>query len=137
MMSKKTIIILAIPLIILTVAPLSLPETPEELKETGSRTLQLFPGVLKEVWRGFLDSLWTMWDWLKTFFNSYFGPFFQNILQERKEIISQELEKEKESLSEEIKSLPHLRWRSMFEEIKTILSKFPKSLWERIKAFIR
>ncbi len=117
---------MAIPTILLIAAPLSLPETPEELKETGNLTLQAFPDVLKEVWQGFLNSLLTIWEWIKTFFNSYINPFlqniWQNIWQERKKIVSQELEKEKQTT---------------FQEIKTILSKFPKSLWEKAKGLIK
>ena len=127
-MNKITIIVLAIPIILLTAMPLSLPETPRDLKEFGKSILYGFPELLKGVWYGFLDVLQIMWGWMKGFFNTFFAPFFQriweilqNIWQERKRVFYSEIKKE----------------APLLEEIKTLIFKFPKNILEKIKSFSR
>jgi len=105
------------------------PETVEEAKNIGGKILKLLPEALRGVWQEALGIWQTIGEKTKNFSDSYIWPWFQNLWQkiqssfgkeikERKPIIEEEFEKEK-------------------EEMKTDIPKAGESLLERFKKIIK
>ncbi len=134
------IIILSILTLALTISPVlsfaqispevKLPGNFEEIKDAGLRALGFIPEFLKGIWDGFSGFCLKVWNFFKNIWNSYIFPFFDNLWQktlgkeirERKPVIKEEFQKEKQEMKEEIKAgLP-----GTF-----------KSLWERFKELIK
>jgi len=105
---------------------IKIPETLEELKIAGLRTLKLLPEFLKSIWQEFLGFCQKIWNWYKKIWNSYIYPFFYNLWQktlgkeikERKPIIEEEFKKEKEELKEEVPKVTKFLWEKFKELIK-------------------
>lgn len=107
-----------------------LPGNFEEIKDVGLKALGFIPELLKGVWDGFSGFCLNVWNFFKNIWNSYIFPFFDNLWQktlgkeikERKPVIKEEFQKEKQEMKEEIKAgLPDTL----------------KSLWERFKELIK
>lgn len=107
-----------------------LPGTFGEIKDVGLRALGLIPEFLKGIWDGFSGFCLNVWNFFKNIWNSYIFPFFDNLWQktlgkeikERKPVIEEEFQKEKQEMKEEIKAgLPDTL----------------KSLWERFKELLK
>lgn len=121
------------------VPQLTPPKTLDEAKEIGERagrkTLELLPGILKNIWRNEVLPIWQkMYDWGKNLWTNYIWPKLgswlkreveprvEEEIEKRKPIIEEEFQKEKEELK---------------EEIKKELPKVKKSLWERFKELLK
>jgi len=109
---------------------IKLPGTFGEIKDAGLKALGFIPELLKEIWDGFSGFCLNVWNFFKNTWNSYIFPFFDNLWQgtlgkeikERKPVIEEEFQKEKQEMK---------------EEIKTGLPDALKSLWERFKELIK
>jgi len=134
------IIILSVLTLALTISPVlsfaqispevKLPGTLEEMKDAGLKALGFIPEFLKGIWDGFSGFCLNVWNFLKNIWDSYIFPFFDNLWQktlgkeikERKPVIKEEFQKEKQEMK---------------EEIKAGLPSTLKSLWERFKKLIK
>ncbi len=100
------------------------------MEDIGLKALKFIPEFLKSIWRGVVDFCRSVFNDLKNIWNSYVFPFFDNLWQktlgkeikERKPVIKEEFQKEKQEMQEEIKA--------------GLQGKF-KSLWERFKELIK
>jgi len=134
------IIILSILTLTLTISPVfsfaqispevKLPGNFGEIKDAGLRALGFIPELVRGIWDGFSGFCLNVWNFFKNTWNSYIFPFFDNLWQktlgkeirERKPVIGEEFQKEKQEAKEEIKAgLPDTL----------------KSLWERFKELIK
>lgn len=118
-MEKKLAFVLLPAIVLLATFPFTLPETPEDLKAAGIRALKLVPEFIKEVLQGFFKFLQDLWKWFSDNIWQKVKDFFTPLIKERREIIEQELEKEKETL---------------WQEIKSFVPKATKFLWEKIRS---
>lgn len=132
-MTKKTAIILAIPVVILAAAPLAIPETPEDLQEAGYRSLDILSGFFGEVWEGFVGWLKQLWEWLKTLWHSFVDPIFQNIWLKVKSFFLAEYEARKPAIEQEIQQDK----AKVKESVKSELLGELGSFWERIKSLVK
>lgn len=135
-MSKKTLIILAIPIVLFTAVPFALPESIESIggfQEVLSRTIKDLPEFFKEIRQGFINALEQIWSWIKTIWSSYIRPFFQNIWQKTKDFFLREYERRKSSAEEEfVRDKEQLK-----EKVKSLIIKIPLSLWAKIKGLFK
>jgi len=110
---------------------IKVPETLEEAKEMGEKALKeawkQLPDILKKIWQEQVLPIWQkMWDWFKVNVWSKIENWFKNEIlprlrgeaEKRKPIIEEEFQKEKEELKEE-------------------LPQTTKSLWEKLKEFLK
>jgi len=97
---------------------ITLPETPEAIKAVGERTVELLPGFLNMVWQQTLEYLRILWRWFVNIWKSHIWPFFRNIwcniwrnhilplfqrkVEEKKIIIEEKIEKEKEEIKDSL-----------------------------------
>lgn len=111
--------------------PITPPETFEEAKEIGEKTIQVtkkeLPGILEKIWKEEVWPIWQkMWDWFKiniwqkidNWFKKEVKPRAKEEIENKKAVIKEEFKKEKEELKEE-------------------LPKVGKSLWEKLKELIK
>ncbi len=132
---KKLVIIFIIlgiilPIVAFTQAqtPIKAPETMEEAKEFGQKTLEVgkkeLPGIIEKIWREEVLPIWQkMGDWFKkNIWEPYIKPFFRKEIEKRKPVIKEEFQKEKEEMK---------------ESVKKEVPKVGKSLWEKFKELIK
>ena len=82
------------------------------------------PENFKSFWQEECLPIWVkMYNWCKkTFWDPYFGPFFQKEIEKRKPVIEEEFQKEKTEMKQSAK-----------EEVP----KVTKSLWEKFKELFK
>ncbi len=112
------------------------PETPEEAKEMGEKSLEVtkekMPGILERIWKEkalpFWQKMWTwtkncwkdtLWPKIKGFWERRIKPPIEEEVEKRKEIVEERVEKEKEELEEKL------------------IPETAKSLWEKFKEVIK
>ncbi len=103
-----------------------LPGTFEEIKDAGLKALGFIPELLKGIWDGFSGFCLKVWNFFKNIWNSYIFPFLDNLwrktigkeIKERKPVIEEEFQKEKQEMKKELPAVG-------------------KSLWERFKELIK
>lgn len=108
-MTKSKIIILTIPLALLTVAPLTIPSGSEKLIELINQAFLKIFSFFKRLWSLFISLLRDISSLFKNFAENYLKPklqkiwlFFKSLLENRKQTISEEFEKEKQDFFKEI-----------------------------------
>jgi len=126
--------------------PIEAPGTIEGAKEMvekgGQKILETTPGVIKKIWREEVLSIWRkMWDWFKGIWKNNIQPFFSNLwystlkpriqslLQKIRELIGREAEERKPLIEE--------RFEKEKEEMKEEIPKATQSLWERFKELLK
>lgn len=102
---------------------LKTPENFEEAKEIGENALETtkeeLPGALEKIWQEDVLPAWkAMYDWFLNNIWSKIWPWAEEKIEEKKPIIKEEFEKEKEELKDEAPEVT-------------------KSLWERFKEIIK
>ncbi len=115
---KKAVFLFLIMIPLISFAQLQAPEDFEEAKGFGVKFLELMPRAAKEGTRAFIFQLKRIW-------SSYLTPLFKWIwslleteVEERKPLIKEEFEKEKEEMKQEI-------------------PKAGRSVWERFKDLVK
>jgi len=105
------------------------PGTLEEAKNFITKILKGIPEGLKEVSKEALIIWQKMANWAKNLWDSYIFPWFQNIWQKIAAFFGKEIEQRKPIIEEE--------FQKEKEEMKEELPKVGKSLWERFKELIK
>lgn len=129
------LISLFLPNLILAQPPAQMPETLDEAKELGEKALEVskkeLPGNLERIWKEEVLPLWQkMYNWVNTkIWDRYIWPWLQNIWQKIKDIFSKEVEERKPIIEEE--------FQKEKQELKEEAPEVGKSLWERFKELIR
>jgi len=115
--------------------PIQPPETLEAAKEVGEKAIEVgreeMPGILEKIWKEEVLPIWQkMYSWFKrNIWDSWIGPWLQNIWQKIENILGKEVEKRKPQIKEE--------FQKEKEEMKKEVPKVTKSLWERFKELIK
>jgi hypothetical protein len=134
-------LVFALPFFVFAQEPqtLRVPDTLEEAKEqslsVGNKIAGILPGVVQNIWETQVLPVWrNMWKWTQEeLWQKRVQPVAQNLIdkgkvllgrevEQRRPIIEQELQKEKQELS---------------EELKTHTQNTGKSIWERFKDLFR
>ena len=102
---------------------IKVPETLEGAKEMGERALKearkQLPGIIEKIWKEQVLPVWQkMWKWFQENIWQKIASLFQKEAEKRKPIIEEEFQKEKEELKEELPGTT-------------------KSLWEKLKEFLK
>lgn len=105
------------------------PNTLKEAKIIVFKVLGPIWETLKKIGQGILEVLKKIWDWIRSIWNFYIFPFFQNIWQKIQSFFGKEVGKEVERRKEIIKE--------EFPKEKEEIKEEGKSLWQRFKELIR
>jgi predicted PurR-regulated permease PerM len=102
---------------------IKIPETLREAKEMGEKALKeawkQLPGIIEKIWEEQVLPVWQkMWKWFQENVWQKIASLFQKEAEKRKPIIEEEFQKEKEELKEELPGTT-------------------KSLWEKLKEFLK
>jgi predicted PurR-regulated permease PerM len=102
---------------------IKIPETLAEAKKIGEKALQeawkQLPEIVEKIWEEQVLPVWQkMWKWFQENVWQKIVSLFQKEAEKRKPIIEEEFQKEKEELKEE-------------------LPQTTKSLWEKLKEFLK
>ena len=102
---------------------IKIPETLKGAKEMGERAFnearKQLPGIIEKIWKEQVLPVWQkMWKWFQENIWQKIASLFQKEAEKRKPIIEEELQKEKEELKEELPGTT-------------------KSLWEKLKEFLK
>jgi hypothetical protein len=116
-------------------ADVELPETVDEAKEMGNRTVEAIenelPSLIKSTWQ---NEVWPIWksayQWfLDHVWNNWLGSKVSNLWESAKRIFTNEVEERTPNVEQEFKTEK--------EEIKTETPTVLKSLWEKILEFVQ
>jgi len=115
--------------------PVSPPETLEEARKIGERTLETIlkelPGILERIWKEEVLPVWkSAWNWAKNWWRNTIWPWIRGFWEEKiKPPLGEEVEKRKGTIEEGLEREK--------EELKEEASKVGKSLWEKFKELIK
>jgi hypothetical protein len=111
------------------------PENLEEAKQLGEKAVEFTkkegPGLMQKVWTDEALPIWKkMFEWVKTrFWDDWIGPWLKNIwaksvsifkgeVSERKPVVEEEFQKEKQELKKEAPEVGKTLWQKFQELIK-------------------
>lgn len=141
----KTIKIIIIPIFILNLlAPtlisaqtdqITQPGTLDEAQKMGEKALEVtktkLPGIINDIWKNEALPIWKkMFDWTRAhIWDNWLAPLFKNLWQssirilkseaeQRKPVVEEEFQKEKESIKEETPTVGKSLWQKFQELIK-------------------
>ncbi|MFA4998971.1 MAG: hypothetical protein WC514_03040 [Candidatus Paceibacterota bacterium] len=130
-MIKKTILFLAVMGVLIPAFSLAqnetatVPENWEEIKDLGQKGLEQskgLPQILENIFKNDVLPVWEkMYSWFKTNILSKLSPSVQKEIEERKPVIKEEFQKEKEEI------------RGDLPNAKTTLM----NLWQKIKEILK
>jgi len=128
------------------VGPIQPPETIEEAKQATEKGIRKaideLPAIVKKIWREEVVPIWQkMWDYFKgtwlgylkqklsDFWYSSLKPEIQYLSQKFRELIGKEVEERKPIIEEE--------FQKEKEQMREEIPKVTQSLWERFKALLK
>jgi len=141
---KKIKITLALMIILNLAAPiltsaqtqlLNQPKNFDEAKQIGEKALEAgqkeAPGVIEKIWQNEVLPVWQkMFNWVKTRFGeNKLGFYLNNFWQKAKEILNSEVEQRKPVIEE--------NFQKEKQQLKEEVPEVGKSLWEKFKELIK